>query len=134
MPDADYNVEAIVAGTEHLLSRHQERAHILRTVLKAIDQFDDVRALTGSSDSAEAARTGLMELLNFDPVQARAVAGMQVLRLAKQEHQQLADDYLEAMAQITDLESTLASPDRQRALVGTARGEYLANQAGRPTA
>lgn len=129
MPDNDRDVEAIVAGAEHLLHRYHERAHILRAVLKGIDQFDAVRALIASSDSAPEAQRDMMALLDIDEVQARAVVSMQVLKLAKRERQMLADDCETLTAGIADLESTLASPERQRELAGTERGEYLAKQA-----
>jgi DNA gyrase subunit A len=121
-------VKAIVAGAQFLVRKWEERAHILRAVLQSIDQFEAVAALIRSSDSAVAARTALMDVMDFDEVQARAVTDMQVLKLARREHQELADHYDEAMTHLADLESTLASPERQRELIGTERGDYLSGQ------
>jgi DNA gyrase subunit A len=121
-------VEAIIAGAQFQLLRWQERAHILRAVLRGIEQFDTVAALIRSSESAGAARLALMDLLDIDEVQVRAVVGMQVLRLAGRERMSLADEYDEAMAHVTDMESILGSPERQRELIGTERGDYLVSE------
>jgi DNA gyrase subunit A len=85
------------------LARRQERAHILGAVLQAIDQFDTVVAAVRSTDSEAAARTALMGQLKIDEVQARAVAGMQILQLARRD--QLASEYEGLRAEIAELQS-----------------------------
>ena len=67
-----------------------------------------------------------MELLDIDQVQARAVLDLQLRSLSPQRQQRISDEYEEALAEIADLESILASPDRLRELVGTKRGRDLA--------
>ena len=120
---------AIVAGAQELLRQSRLRERILRAVLQAIDQFDAVTELIGASDSADAARAALMDRLGIDEVQARAVAGLQVLKLARRERQQLTNEHNDAMTRVADLESILASPERQQELLGTERGNYLAGHA-----
>ena len=66
----EHQIEVIVRRTQYLLRKAEERAHILRGLLKALDQLDAVIALIRSSPSAEEARGGLMELLEIDEVQA----------------------------------------------------------------
>ena len=58
----EHQIEVIVRRTRYRLRKAEERAHILRALLKALDQLDAVIALIRSSESAEAARTGLMNL------------------------------------------------------------------------
>jgi len=88
-------------GPEIELRSHQERARILYAVLRAIDQFDSVAAAVRSCDSTDAARTALMDLLDNDEVQARAVADMQVLQLARR--QRIADAYESELERIAEL-------------------------------
>ena len=83
-------------------------------------------ALVEGSDSPQAAESGVMELLDIDQVQARAVLDLQLRSLSPQRQQRISDEYEEALAEIADLESILASPDRLRELVGTERGRNLA--------
>jgi DNA gyrase subunit A len=118
-----HQIEVIVRRTRYLLRKAQERAHILRALLKAIDQIDAVIALIRASESASAAHQGLMELLEIDEIQARAILDMQLRRLAALERQQLTDEYEGLMAEITEYEAILASPERQREIVGTELGE-----------
>ena len=120
-----HQIEVIVRRTRYLLRKAEERAHILRALLKAIDRIDEVIALIRASDSAAAAQQGLMDLLEIDEVQARAILDMQLRRLAALERQQLTDEYEELMAQIADYEGILASPERQREIVGEELGEIV---------
>jgi DNA gyrase subunit A len=120
-----HQIEVIVRRTQFLLRKARERAHILSALLKAIDQIDAVIALIRASASASAAQQGLMELLDIDEVQARAILDMQLRKLAALERQQLVDEYEELMAQIAEYEAILASPERQRGIVGTELGEIV---------
>jgi DNA gyrase subunit A len=121
-----HQINVIVRRTKHLLRRAQERAHIVRALLKAIDQIDAVIALIRASESAAVAQQGLQDLLDIDEAQARAILDMQLRRLAALERQQLNDEYDQLMAQIADYEAILASPGRQRQIVGTELGEIVA--------
>ncbi|HEX6932593.1 MAG TPA: DNA gyrase subunit A [Streptosporangiaceae bacterium] len=121
-----HQIEVIVRRTRYLLRKAEERAHILRALLKAIDQIDAVIALIRASESAAVAQTGLMELLDIDEIQARAILDMQLRKLAALERQQLVDEYDELMAQIADYQDILASPERQRQIVGSELAEIAA--------
>jgi DNA gyrase subunit A len=121
-----HQIEVIVRRTRYLLRKAQERAHILSALLKAIDQIDAVIALIRASDSAAAAQQGLMDLLEIDEIQSRAILDMQLRKLAALERQQLVDEYEELMAHIRDYEAILASPERQRQIVSTELAEISA--------
>ena len=121
-----HQIEVIVRRTRYLLRKAQERAHILSALLKAIDQIDAVIALIRASASASAAQQGLMDLLDIDEIQARAILDMQLRKLAALERQQLMDEYEELMAQIADYQGILASPERQRQIVGAELAEIVA--------
>jgi DNA gyrase subunit A len=121
-----HQIEVIVRRTRYLLRKAQERAHILSALIKAIDRIDDVIALIRASESAASAQQGLMDLLEIDEIQARAILDMQLRRLAALERQQLIDEYEQLMAEIADYEAILASPERQREIIGTELGEIVA--------
>jgi DNA gyrase subunit A len=121
-----HQIEVIVRRTRYLLRKAQERVHILRALLKAIDQIDAVIALIRASASAAAAQQGLMDLLDIDEIQARAILDMQLRKLAALERQELQDQYDELIAEIAEYESILASPERQREIVGTELAEIVA--------
>jgi DNA gyrase subunit A len=120
-----HQIEVVVRRTRFLLRKAQERAHIVRALLKAIDRIDEVIALIRGSESAAAARQGLMDLLEIDEEQATAILDMQLRRLAALERQQLVDEYDELMAKIADYEAILASPERQRQIVSEELAEIV---------
>jgi DNA gyrase subunit A len=121
-----HQIEVIVRRTRYLLRKAQERAHILSALIKAIDRIDEVIALIRGSESASAAQQGLIDLLEIDEIQARAILDMQLRRLAALERQQLIDEYEELMAEIAEYEAILASPERQRQIIGAELGEIVA--------
>jgi DNA gyrase subunit A len=120
-----HQINVIVRRTQYLLRKAQERAHIVRALLKAIDRIDEVIALIRASESAAAAQQGLMDLLEIDEEQARAILDMQLRRLAALERQQLLDEYDELMSRIAGYEAILASPERQRQIVGEELAEIV---------
>ncbi|WP_225752567.1 DNA gyrase subunit A [Actinotalea sp. Marseille-Q4924] len=113
-----HQLDVIVRRTAFLLREAQEKAHILRGYLKALDALDDVIALIRRSPDVEEARHGLMELLEVDEVQATAILNLQLRRLAALERQKIIDDYEQLMREIEDYSDILARPERQRQIVG----------------
>jgi DNA gyrase subunit A len=120
-----HQIEVIVRRTRYRLRKKQERAHILRGYLKALDALDEVIALIRASDTVESARTGLMGLLDIDEVQATAILDMQLRRLAALERQKIIDEYEQIMTDIAELEAILASDERQRQIVSQELGEIV---------
>ncbi|MFI7052467.1 DNA gyrase subunit A [Streptosporangium canum] len=112
-----HQIEVVVRRTRYLLRKAEERAHILRALLKALERMDEVIALIRRSPSASAAQGGLMALLEIDEIQAQAILDMQLRKLAALERQQITDEYDTLMAHITDYQAILASPERQRTIV-----------------
>src|SRR5579875_2301090 len=113
----DHQVEVIVRRTKYLLAEAEKRAHILRGLLKALDQLDAVIALIRNAPSADEARGGLMQLLEIDELQATAILDLQLRRLAALERQKIIDEAAEIEAKIADYTDILAKPGRQRAIV-----------------
>jgi len=120
-----HQIEVIVRRTRFLLRRAEERAHILRGLLKALERIDEVIALIRASASAEAARDGLIELLEIDDVQAGEILNMQLRRLAALERQEILDRYEEFMRAIEEYNAILASEVRQRHIVRDELSEIV---------
>ncbi len=115
----DHQIEVIVRRTRFRLRKKEERAHILRGYLKALDAIDAVIDLIRRSPSADEARAGLMQLLDVDDVQAEAILNLQLRRLAALERQRLIDEYDQIMRDIAELNAILESPARQREIIGS---------------
>ncbi|HXR42104.1 MAG TPA: DNA gyrase subunit A [Acidothermaceae bacterium] len=120
-----HQIEVIVRRSRYLLREAEQRAHILRGLVKALDQLDAVIALIRGSASAEAARSGLMELLDVDEVQANAILDMQLRKLAALERQKTLDELQKIESEIADLNDILASEARQRTIVSDELKEIV---------
>ena len=112
-----HQIEVIVRRTRYRLRKAEERAHILRGLVKALDALDEVIALIRASANTDAARTGLMDLLDIDEIQADAILAMQLRRLSALERQKIIDELAEIEREIADLKDILERPERQRAIV-----------------
>lgn len=122
----DHQLDVVERRTRYLKREAEERDHILQGYLKALDMIDEVIALIRASRDVDSARTGLMELLDVDEVQADAILAMQLRRLAALERQKILDEHEELMRRIADYEDILANPDRQRRIVGDEMDEIVA--------
>ncbi|MBD7949403.1 MULTISPECIES: DNA gyrase subunit A [Oerskovia] len=120
-----HQMDVVVRRARFELRAKEERAHIVRGYLKALDALDEVIALIRASATVEDAREGLMALLEVDEIQARAILTLQLRALAAMERQKLIDEYAELEAAIKDLNDVLARPERQRQIVGDELEEIV---------
>lgn len=121
----NHQIDVVARRTAYLKREAEERDHILQGYLKALDMIDEVVALIRRSPDTEAARAGLMELLDVDQVQADAILSMQLRRLAALERQKILDEHEELMRKIADYADILAKPERQRQIIGDELDEIV---------
>ncbi|MBV8996993.1 MAG: DNA gyrase subunit A, partial [Pseudonocardiales bacterium] len=112
-----HQLDVIVRRTRYLLRKAQERAHLLRGLVKALDALDEVIALIRRSPTVDDARTGLMGLLDVDEVQANYILETQLRRLAAMERRRVVEDLAELEREIADYLDILDKPERQRTIV-----------------
>lgn len=120
-----FQVEIIVRRTEYRLKKAEAEAHIQRGYLKALDALDEVIALIRRSPTVDEAREGLMGLLDVDQIQADAILGLQLRRLAALERQKILDLAAKLEAQIAEYQQILVSPVQQREIVADELDEIV---------
>ena len=120
-----HQIEVIQRRTRFRLAEAERRAHIQRGLVKALDALDEVIALIRRSPDVDEARTGLIQLLDIDEVQAQAILDMQLRRLAALERQKIVDELARLEGVIADLEDILANEPRQRRIVGDELAEIV---------
>ncbi|WP_166968564.1 DNA gyrase subunit A [Brevibacterium atlanticum] len=120
-----HQIEVIVRRTQFRLRKAEERAHILRGYLKALDALDEVIALIRRSPSSDEARTGLMELLEVDELQANAILDLQLRRLAALERLKIQEEAEKIEALIAEYKHILETPARQREIVSEELDEIV---------
>ncbi|HKP06754.1 MAG TPA: DNA gyrase subunit A, partial [Microbacterium sp.] len=113
----EHQIDVIVRRTSYRLRKAEERMHILRGYLKALDALDEVIALIRRSPNAQEANEGLQKLLDVDEAQADAILQLQLRRLAALERQKIIDEAAELELQIADYKEILATPQRQRDII-----------------
>lgn len=120
-----HQIEVIVRRTQYRLRKAEERAHILRGYLKALDNLDDVIALIRKSATVEEAREGLITMLKIDELQARAILNMQLRQLAALERQKIIDESAELERQILEFLRIIGDADVQRGIVSDELAEIV---------
>ena len=112
-----HQVTVVVRRTRYELRKAQERAHILEGLLVALDHLDEVITLIRNAQSADAARTQLMERYSLSEVQATAILDMQLRRLAALERRRIQEEYAELQTRIAELQAILDDPTKVRAII-----------------
>ncbi|MGP1594914.1 MAG: DNA topoisomerase (ATP-hydrolyzing) subunit A [Treponema sp.] len=113
----EHREEVVTRRTQFELKKAEERAHILRALIVAIDNIDEViKIIRGSRDTASA-KNALMERFSFDEVQSQAIVDMQLKRLTNLEIEDLRKELHELEVLITHLQDLLAHPEKILALV-----------------
>jgi DNA gyrase subunit A len=120
-----HQLDVVVRRTQYMLREAEKQIHIYRGYLKALDALDEVIALIRRSPDADQAREGLMALLDVDEIQATAILNMQLRRLAALQRQEIVDQHDKLQREILEYEAILASPERQRAIVGDELREIV---------
>ncbi|WP_125614137.1 DNA gyrase subunit A [Specibacter cremeus] len=118
-----HQMDVIVRRTQFRLRKAEEEAHIQRALLKALNALDAVIALIRASSTSEEARDGLMDLLDIDEIQAKAILDMQLRKLAALEHQKIQERHDQLELMIAEFNRILASPEVQRGIVSDELAE-----------
>lgn len=105
----EHRHEVVVRRTQFELRKAEERAHILRGLLIALDHLDEVITLIRNSQTPEIAREGLCSNFGLDDIQARAILDMRLQRLTGLERDKIKAEYEELMKEIARLKEILAS-------------------------
>ncbi len=113
----EHRIEVIVRRTSYDLREARKRAHILEGLLIALDNLDAVINLIRSSRDPEVAKNGLVSSFGLSEIQAKAILELRLQRLTGLERDKIVAEYQEIQALIAELESILASEERQRQII-----------------
>jgi DNA gyrase subunit A len=108
----DFRREVITRRSQFELQKAKDRAHILEGFRIALDQLDAVIQTIRKAETADLARTSLMEKFKLSQIQAQAILDMQLRRLAQLEQKKIVDEYSEVVKNIAYLEDLLANPKK----------------------
>ncbi|MDD7268132.1 MAG: DNA gyrase subunit A [Lachnospiraceae bacterium] len=106
--------------TIYELNKAEERAHILKGLLIALDHIDEVIRIIRSSANTAEAKQRLMEAFDLSDAQSQAIVDMRLRALTGLEREKLEKEYEELMKRIGELKAILADNHK---LLGVIREE-----------
>lgn len=93
----DHRRDVVLRRTRYDLRKAEERAHILKGLMIATDNIDEVIAIIRGSETTDEARQRLSERFELDEVQTRAIVEMRLRQLTGLEMEKLRAEYDELM-------------------------------------
>lgn len=108
----DFQVEVITRRTQFDLKKAKERDHILRGLVIALDNIDEVIEIMKTSKNIPEGKQRLIKRFELSDIQADHIANMTLGRLTGMERQKIIDEMNEIEIKIADLEDILANHDR----------------------
>ncbi len=93
----EHRREVVLRRTRYDLKKAEERAHILRGLMIACDNIDEVIAIIRGSQTTDEARARLSERFELDEIQTRAIVEMRLRQLTGLEMEKLRAEYDELM-------------------------------------
>ena len=109
--------EVIVRRTRYDLRKAEERAHIVRGLLIALDNIDEVIQIIRSSRTDAEARTRLMDRFGLSEAQSNAILEMRLRRLTGLEYDKLAGELKELEEKIEYYNRVLKDENLVRAII-----------------
>ena len=114
--------DVVTRRTKYDLNKAEERAHILKGLLIALDNIDEVINIIRSSKSVQDAKNSLIERFGLTEIQAQAIVDMRLRALTGLEREKLEAEYKELMDKISYLKAILAD---EKKLLGVIKDELL---------
>ena len=114
--------DVVSRRTKYDLNKAEERAHVLRGLLIALDHIDEVIKIIRSSKTSAEAKASLIERFDLDDVQAQAIIDMRLRALTGLEREKIEQEYAELMQKIAELKAILAD---EKLLLGVIRKEII---------
>ena len=118
----DHQKDVVTRRTRYELNKAEERAHILKGLLIALDHIDEVIQLIRNSKNAQEAKESLIARFSLTDPQAQAIVDMRLRALTGLEREKLENEYKELEARIDYLKSILAD---ENMLLGVVKEELL---------
>ncbi|HAH17466.1 MAG TPA: DNA gyrase subunit A, partial [Eubacterium sp.] len=118
----EHQKDVVTRRTRFELNKAEERAHIIKGLLIALDNIEEViKIIRGSHTTAESINT-LIERFGLDEVQARAIVDMRLRQLTGLAREELEAEYAELLEKIAYYKGIL---EDEKKLLGVIKEEIL---------
>ncbi len=112
--------EVVTRRTKYELNKAEERAHILKGLLIALDNIDEVIRIIRGSRNTAIAKENLMQRFELSDAQAQAIVDMRLRTLTGLEREKIEAEYAELMKKIEEYKAILAD---EKLLLGVIKKE-----------
>ena len=107
----DHRHDVVIRRTRFDLRKAQERQHILRALIIASDNIDEVVAIIRSSRNTQEAQERLMSRFELDDIQAKAIVEMRLAQLTGLQQEKLHAEFDELEKKIAYFNQILSDPE-----------------------
>ena len=108
----NHQKDVVKRRTKFELNKAEERAHIIKGLLIALDNIDEVIKIIRGSRTTQEAKLSLMERFGLTDAQSQAIVDMRLRQLTGLAREDLENEYKELMARIDYLKSILADENK----------------------
>lgn len=122
----EFQIELLIRKTKFELKKAEARIHIIKGLIKALSAIDLVVKLIKESKTPEVAKTKLIENLDIDEVQAKAILALTLQRLTSLEIDKIHEEHQELLSKIEYYNLILSSPDKQKEIIKGDLQELMA--------
>ncbi|MGB4660232.1 MAG: DNA gyrase subunit A [Mobilitalea sp.] len=112
--------EVVVRRTKYDLNKAEERAHILKGLIIALENIDEVIKIIRGSQNGAIAKERLIERFGLSEVQSQAIIDMRLRALTGLERERLEAEFAELMSRIEDYKAILGD---EKKLLGVIKDE-----------
>lgn len=107
----EHRHDVVIRRTRFDLRKAQERQHILRALIIASDNIDEVVAIIRSSRNTQEAQERLMSRFSLDDIQAKAIVDMRLAQLTGLQQEKLHAEFDELEKKIAYFNQILSEPE-----------------------
>ncbi len=112
--------DVVTRRTKYDLNKAEERAHILKGLLIALDHIDEVIKIIRAAKNVAEAKAQLIESFGLDDAQAQAIVDMRLRALTGLERERLEQEYADLMKKIEEFKLILSD---EKVLLGVIKEE-----------
>ncbi len=112
--------DVVTRRTKYDLNKAEERAHILKGLLIALDHIDEVIKIIRAAKNVAEAKIQLIENFGLDDAQAQAIVDMRLRAVTGLERERLEQEYADLMKKIDEFKLILSD---EKVLLGVIKEE-----------
>ncbi|MDW8301187.1 MAG: DNA gyrase subunit A [Bacteroidia bacterium] len=113
----EHRYEVVTRRTQFLLSEAEQKAEILKGLLVALEDLDEIISLIRAAQTPELAKQELIQRYHLSEIQAKAILDLRLQRLTSMEREKILQEYNELQETIAYYKSVLLDKNEQTKII-----------------